>query len=167
MTAVAPFVLPSIGTASSRSNCWFWWTTWTFLSGDCGCVPGQCRGPQRLAQLIQHLGSPGFPACGSVSVPADNPEAPCQDGVPCSGYVPSVGAGSVDAVLDGVLDSIARIQRLGLDRAQLDQRFSSPGRMTSLPATTAHLRVIVGAFGIRCWRGCLGRRLRVDLPLGL
>ena len=80
---------------------------------------GSAGGHNGLRSTIQHLGSQAFPRLRiGIGAPSDNPEDRRAKTVShVLGTFRQSEQDSVDAVLDGVLDSIARIQRLGLDRA--------------------------------------------------
>ena len=80
---------------------------------------GSAGGHNGLRSTIQHLGSPAFPRLRiGIGAPAENAaERRAKTVSHVLGAFSKSEQPSVDAVLDGVLDSIARIQRLGLDRA--------------------------------------------------
>ena len=80
---------------------------------------GSAGGHNGLRSTIQHLGSPAFPRLRiGIGAPAENAaERRAKTVSHVLGSFSKSEQPSVDAVLDGVLDSIARIQRLGLDRA--------------------------------------------------
>ena len=79
---------------------------------------GSAGGHNGLRSTIQHLGTQAFPRLRiGIGAPADNPAERRARTVshvlgPFSGE-----QSEVDAVLDGVLEAIQRIQRQGLDRA--------------------------------------------------
>ena len=80
---------------------------------------GSAGGHNGLRSTIQHLGSPAFPRLRiGIGAPAENPaERRAKTVSHVLGAFSKAEQPSVDAVLEGVLESIARIQRLGLDRA--------------------------------------------------
>ena len=80
---------------------------------------GSAGGHNGLRSTIQHLGSPAFPRLRiGIGAPAENPaERRSKTVSHVLGAFSKAEQPSVDAVLEGVLESIARIQRLGLDRA--------------------------------------------------
>ena len=80
---------------------------------------GGAGGHKGLRSTIQHLGSQGFPRLRiGIGAPADNPEERRARTVShVLGSFSQSEKNSVDAVLDGVLEAIARIQQFGLDRA--------------------------------------------------
>ena len=80
---------------------------------------GGAGGHNGLRSTIQHLGSQVFPRLRiGIGAPADNPEERRAKTVShVLGSFSQSEQNSVDAVLDGVLEAIARIQRVGLDRA--------------------------------------------------
>ena len=92
--------------------------TWIFLWADYDCV-------RRAVPVVITDCAARFSTLGSfprlrigIGAPADNPEDRRAKTVShVLGTFRQSEQDSVDAVLDGVLDSIARIQRLGLDRA--------------------------------------------------
>ena len=80
---------------------------------------GSAGGHNGLRSTIQHLGSPAFPRLRiGIGAPAENPaERRAKTVSHVLGAFSKAEQPSVDAVLEGVLESISRIQRLGLDRA--------------------------------------------------
>ena len=80
---------------------------------------GSAGGHNGLRSTIQHLGSPAFPRLRiGIGAPAENPaERRAKTVSHVLGAFSKAEQPSIDAVLEGVLESIARIQRLGLDRA--------------------------------------------------
>ena len=80
---------------------------------------GGAGGHNGLRSTIQHLGSQVFPRLRiGIGAPAENPEERRAKTVShVLGSFSKSEQTSVDAVLDGVLDAVVRIQRLGLERA--------------------------------------------------
>ena len=80
---------------------------------------GGAGGHNGLRSTIQHLGSQVFPRLRiGIGAPAENPEERRAKTVShVLGSFSKSEQTSVDAVLDGVLEAVVRIQRLGLDRA--------------------------------------------------
>jgi len=80
---------------------------------------GGAGGHNGLRSTIQHLGSQVFPRLRiGIGAPAENPEERRAKTVShVLGSFSQSEQTSVDAVLDGVLEAVVRIQRLGLDRA--------------------------------------------------
>ena len=80
---------------------------------------GGAGGHNGLRSTIQHLGSQVFPRLRiGIGAPAENPEERRAKTVShVLGSFSQSEKTSVDAVLDGVLEAVVRIQRLGLDRA--------------------------------------------------
>ena len=80
---------------------------------------GSAGGHNGLRSTIQHLGTQAFPRLRiGIGAPADNPaERRARTVSHVLGSFSKAEQASVDAVLDAVLDSIERIQRLGLERA--------------------------------------------------
>ena len=80
---------------------------------------GGAGGHNGLRSTIQHLGSQVFPRLRiGIGAPAENPEERRAKTVShVLGSFSKSEQNSVDAVLDGVLEAVVRIQRMGLDRA--------------------------------------------------
>ena len=80
---------------------------------------GSAGGHNGLRSTIQHLGTQAFPRLRiGISAPADNPaERRARTVSHVLGPFSRAEQSEVDAVLDGVLEAIQRIQRQGLDRA--------------------------------------------------
>ena len=80
---------------------------------------GGAGGHNGLRSTIQHLGSQVFPRLRiGIGAPAENPEERRAKTVShVLGSFRKSEQNSVDAVLDGVLEAVVRIQRMGLDRA--------------------------------------------------
>ena len=80
---------------------------------------GGAGGHNGLRSTIQHLGSQVFPRLRiGIGAPAENPEERRAKTVShVLGSFSQSEQTSVDAVLDGVLEAVVRIQRLSLDRA--------------------------------------------------
>ena len=80
---------------------------------------GGAGGHNGLRSTIQHLGSQVFPRLRiGIGAPAENPEERRAKTVShVLGSFSQSEQTSVDAVLDGVLEAVVRIQRQGLDRA--------------------------------------------------
>ena len=80
---------------------------------------GSAGGHNGLRSTIQHLGTQAFPRLRiGISAPADNPaERRARTVSHVLGPFSRAEQPEVDAVLDGVLEAIQRIQRQGLDRA--------------------------------------------------
>ena len=80
---------------------------------------GGAGGHNGLRSTIQHLGSQVFPRLRiGIGAPAENPEERRAKTVShVLGSFSQSEQTSVDAVLDGVLEAVVRIQRLGLERA--------------------------------------------------
>ena len=80
---------------------------------------GGAGGHNGLRSTIQHLGSQVFPRLRiGIGAPAENPEERRAKTIShVLGSFSQSEQTSVDAVLDGVLEAVVRIQRLGLDRA--------------------------------------------------
>ena len=80
---------------------------------------GGAGGHNGLRSTIQHLGSQVFPRLRiGIGAPAENPEERRAKTVShVLGSFSKSEQNSVDAVLDGVLEAVVRIQRIGLDRA--------------------------------------------------
>ena len=83
------------------------------------CAQGGAGGHNGLRSTIQHLGSQVFPRLRiGIGAPAENPEERRAKTVShVLGSFSKSEQNSVDAVLDGVLEAVVRIQRMGLDRA--------------------------------------------------
>jgi PTH1 family peptidyl-tRNA hydrolase len=80
---------------------------------------GSAGGHNGLRSTIQHLGTQAFPRLRiGIGAPADNPaERRARTVSHVLGPFSRGEQSEVDAVLDGVLEAIQRIQRQGLDRA--------------------------------------------------
>ncbi len=80
---------------------------------------GSAGGHNGLRSTIQHLGTQAFPRLRiGIGAPADNPaERRARTVSHVRGPFSRAEQSEVDAVLDGVLEAIQRIQRQGLDRA--------------------------------------------------
>ena len=80
---------------------------------------GSAGGHNGLRSTIQHLGTQAFPRLRiGIGAPADNPaERRARTVSHVLGPFSRAEQSEVDAVLDGVLEAIQRIQRQGLDRA--------------------------------------------------
>ncbi|QNI90648.1 peptidyl-tRNA hydrolase [Synechococcus sp. BOUM118] len=80
---------------------------------------GSAGGHNGLRSTIQHLGTQAFPRLRiGIGAPADNPaERRARTVSHVLGPFSRTEQSEVDAVLDGVLEAIQRIQRQGLDRA--------------------------------------------------
>ena len=80
---------------------------------------GSAGGHNGLRSTIQHLGTQAFPRLRiGIGAPADNPaERRARTVSHVLGSFSRAEQPEVDAVLDGVLEAIQRIQRQGLDRA--------------------------------------------------
>ena len=80
---------------------------------------GSAGGHNGLRSTIQHLGTQAFPRLRiGIGAPADNPaERRARTVSHVLGPFSRAEQSEVDAVLDGVLEAIQRIQREGLDRA--------------------------------------------------
>jgi len=80
---------------------------------------GSAGGHNGLRSTIQHLGTQAFPRLRiGIGAPAENPaERRARTVSHVLGPFSKAEQPSVDAVLDGVLDAIDRIQRQGLERA--------------------------------------------------
>ncbi len=80
---------------------------------------GGAGGHNGLRSTIQHLGSQVFPRLRiGIGAPAENPQERRAKTVShVLGSFSKSEQNSVDAVLDGVLEAVVRIQRMGLDRA--------------------------------------------------
>ena len=80
---------------------------------------GSAGGHNGLRSTIQHLGTQAFPRLRiGIGAPADNPaERRARTVSHVLGPFSRAEQPEVDAVLDGVLEAIQRIQRQGLDRA--------------------------------------------------
>ena len=80
---------------------------------------GSAGGHNGLRSTIQHLGTQAFPRLRiGIGAPADNPaERRARTVSYVLGPFSRAEQPEVDAVLDGVLEAIQRIQRQGLDRA--------------------------------------------------
>ena len=80
---------------------------------------GSAGGHNGLRSTIQHLGTQAFPRLRiGIGAPADNPaERRARTVSQVLGPFSRAEQPEVDAVLDGVLEAIQRIQRQGLDRA--------------------------------------------------
>ena len=80
---------------------------------------GSAGGHNGLRSTIQHLGTQAFPRLRiGIGAPADNPaERRARTVSHVLGPFSRAEQSEVDAVLDGVLKAIQRIQRQGLDRA--------------------------------------------------
>ena len=80
---------------------------------------GSAGGHNGLRSTIQHLGTQAFPRLRiGIGAPADNPaERRARTVSHVLGPFSRAEQSGVDAVLDGVLEAIQRIQRQGLDRA--------------------------------------------------
>ena len=80
---------------------------------------GSAGGHNGLRSTIQHLGTQSFPRLRiGIGAPADNPaERRARTVSHVLGPFSRAEQSEVDAVLDGVLEAIQRIQRQGLDRA--------------------------------------------------
>ena len=80
---------------------------------------GSAGGHNGLRSTIQHLGTQAFPRLRiGIGAPADNPaERRARTVSHVLGPFSKAEQPDVNAVLDGVLESIHRIQRQGLDRA--------------------------------------------------
>ena len=80
---------------------------------------GSAGGHNGLRSTIQHLGTQAFPRLRiGIGAPADNPaERRARTVSHVLGPFRRAEQPEVDAVLDGVLEAIQRIQRQGLDRA--------------------------------------------------
>jgi PTH1 family peptidyl-tRNA hydrolase len=80
---------------------------------------GSAGGHNGLRSTIQHLGTQAFPRLRiGIGAPADNPaERRVRTVSHVLGSFSRAEQPEVDAVLDGVLEAIQRIQRQGLDRA--------------------------------------------------
>ena len=80
---------------------------------------GSAGGHNGLRSTIQHLGTQAFPRLRiGIGAPADNPaERRARTVSHVLGSFSRAEQSEVDAVLDGVLEAIQRIQRQGLDRA--------------------------------------------------
>ena len=80
---------------------------------------GSAGGHNGLRSTIQHLGTQAFPRLRiGIGAPADNPaERRALTVSHVLGPFSRAEQSEVDAVLDGVLEAIQRIQRQGLDRA--------------------------------------------------
>ena len=80
---------------------------------------GSAGGHNGLRSTIQHLGTQAFPRLRiGIGAPADNPaERRARTVSHVLGPFSRAEHPEVDAVLDGVLEAIQRIQRQGLDRA--------------------------------------------------
>ena len=80
---------------------------------------GGAGGHNGLRSTIQHLGSQVFPRLRiGIGAPAENPEERRAKTVShVLGSFSKSEQNSVDAVLDGVLEAVVRIQRMGLDRS--------------------------------------------------
>ena len=80
---------------------------------------GSAGGHNGLRSTIQHLGTQAFPRLRiGIGAPADNPaERRARTVSHVLGPFSRGEQSEVDAVLDGVLEAIKRIQRQGLDRA--------------------------------------------------
>ena len=80
---------------------------------------GSAGGHNGLRSTIQHLGTQAFPRLRiGIGAPADNPaERRALTVSHVLGSFSRAEQPEVDAVLDGVLEAIQRIQRQGLDRA--------------------------------------------------
>ena len=80
---------------------------------------GGAGGHNGLRSTIQHLGSQVFPRLRiGIGAPAENPEERRAKTVShVLGSFSKSEQDRVDAVLDGVLEAVVRIQRMGLDRA--------------------------------------------------
>ena len=80
---------------------------------------GSAGGHNGLRSTIQHLGTQAFPRLRiGIGAPADNPaERRARTVAHVLGPFSRGEQSEVDAVLDGVLEAIQRIQRQGLDRA--------------------------------------------------
>ena len=80
---------------------------------------GSAGGHNGLRSTIQHLGTQAFPRLRiGIGAPADNPaERRARTVSHVLGPFNKAEQPEVNAVLDGVLEAVHRIQRLGLDRA--------------------------------------------------
>ena len=80
---------------------------------------GSAGGHNGLRSTIQHLGTQAFPRLRiGIGAPAENPaERRARTVSHVLGPFSRAEQSEVDAVLDGVLEAIQRIQRQGLDRA--------------------------------------------------
>ena len=80
---------------------------------------GSAGGHNGLRSTIQHLGTQAFPRLRiGIGAPADNPaERRARTVSHVLGPFSRAEQSELDAVLDGVLEAIQRIQRQGLDRA--------------------------------------------------
>ena len=80
---------------------------------------GGAGGHNGLRSTIQHLGSQVFPRLRiGIGAPAENPQERRAKTVShVLGSFSKSEQNSVDAVLDGVLEAVVRIQRMGLDRS--------------------------------------------------
>ena len=80
---------------------------------------GSAGGHNGLRSTIQHLGTQAFPRLRiGIGAPADNPaDRRARTVSHVLGPFSRAEQSEVDAVLDGVLEAIQRIQRQGLDRA--------------------------------------------------